>query len=68
MYRNNEVHAGDSVMQKVAANNEWCAEAYMETDYSVLNPRLYERTARQFLMFLLMNDVSLDSEGSEATE
>ncbi len=68
MYRNNEVHAGESVMQKVTANDEWCAEAYMETDYSVLNQRLYEKTVRQFLMFLLMNDVSLEGEGAEVTE
>ena len=32
MYRNREIHAGQSVMQMVAAEDEWCAEAYIETD------------------------------------
>ncbi len=33
MFRNREVHAGESVMQQVTANDEWCAEAYIETNY-----------------------------------
>jgi len=36
MYRNREVHAGESVMQAVTVADEWCAEAYMDTDYSVV--------------------------------
>jgi type I restriction enzyme M protein len=33
MFRNREVHAGESFMQHVTEDDEWCAEAYMETDY-----------------------------------
>src|SRR6185503_17509931 len=33
MFRNREVRAGESVMRAVTAEDEWCAEAYMETDY-----------------------------------
>lgn len=35
-YRNREVHAGESVMARVGPDDEWVAEAYMETDYSTL--------------------------------
>jgi hypothetical protein len=37
MFRNREVHAGESVMQRVGVEDEWCAEAYMDTDYSTLS-------------------------------
>lgn len=35
-YRNREVIDGLSVYRHVGADDEWCAEAYMETDYSNL--------------------------------
>jgi type I restriction enzyme M protein len=46
MYRNREVHAGESVMQVVTAADEWCAEAYMETDYSVLTQAEFEKVVQ----------------------
>ncbi len=39
MFRNREVHAGESVLQKVTHTDEWCAEAYMETDYSTITQK-----------------------------
>ena len=35
-YRNRATMQGQSVMSEVTANDEWCAEAYMDTDYSAL--------------------------------
>lgn len=35
-YMNKESIAGLSVMQEVKKNDEWCAEAYIETDYSTI--------------------------------
>ena len=34
---NKEEKAGFSVTKVVSADDEWCAEAYMETDYSKLS-------------------------------
>ena len=39
-FRNREVRAGESVLQLVTADDEWCAEAYMETDYSTPRRRI----------------------------
>jgi hypothetical protein len=64
-FRNREVHAGESVMQRVTADDEWSAEAYIETDYSVLSRGLYDATVRKFLMFRLMSDLESSSNSRE---
>lgn len=53
MYRNREVHAGESVMQSVTADDEWCAEAYMDTDYSSLKQADFERVVKSYALFKL---------------
>lgn len=60
-FRNREVHAGESVLQKVGAADEWCAEAYMETDYRAINRADFERTIRNYAMFRLLG-VQAESE------
>ena len=42
MFRNREVHPGESVTHRVTASDEWCAEAYMETNYASLSPDEFE--------------------------
>lgn len=53
MYRNREVHAGESVMQAVTAADEWCAEAYMETDYSALTQADFQQVVKSYALFKL---------------
>lgn len=53
MFRNREVHAGISVLQKVTADDEWCAEAYIDTDYSQLSQADFEDVVRNFVSFKL---------------
>ena len=53
MYRNREVHAGESVMRAVTATDEWCAEAYMETDYSALTQAEFEKVVQNYALFKL---------------
>jgi hypothetical protein len=62
-FRNRDENPGLSVKKKVDANDEWCAEAYMETDYSNINKDDFEKTIKQYSLFKLLG-VSLDS-GSE---
>ncbi|WP_233238844.1 class I SAM-dependent DNA methyltransferase [Bordetella sp. LUAb4] len=50
-YRNREIHAGESVMQTVTAQDEWCAEAYMETDYSTIKQSDFELVVKNYAMF-----------------
>lgn len=53
-YRSREVHAGESVMQMVTAADEWCAEAYMETDYSKISQADFEEVVKNYAIFKLM--------------
>lgn len=69
-YRNREVHAGESVMQAVTAADEWCAEAYMETDYSVLTQEEFEKVVQNYAMFKLFGQESAqrDEDTSDAED
>lgn len=40
---------GYSVLHQVGADDEWCAEAYLETDFSTLSRQDFERKLRIFL-------------------
>ena len=49
---NKESIAGLSVMQEVTAQHEWCAEAYMETDYSTLTEENFIKNLHAFSSFM----------------
>ncbi|MCL2595801.1 MAG: SAM-dependent methyltransferase [Promicromonosporaceae bacterium] len=53
MYRNREVHAGESVTRHVTADDEWLAEAYIETDYSTLTEADFAKVLRDYALFTL---------------
>ncbi|WP_208952332.1 class I SAM-dependent DNA methyltransferase [Rahnella sp. ChDrAdgB13] len=57
MYRNREVYPGESATYRVTTTDEWCAEAYIETDYSSLTKEVFEQDIKKFLLFNLMLDV-----------
>ena len=56
LYQNKKNVAGLSVTQCVHAEDEWCAEAYMETDYSMLKEENFIKTIREYSAFLVGND------------
>lgn len=53
LYRNKREVAGLSVMKKVSYDDEWLAEAYMETDYSTLTSDDFQQTINHYLSFLV---------------
>ena len=55
-YRNREVEDGDSVATEVVASDEWCAEAYLETDYSSLTLADFEDEIRKYVSFRILHD------------
>lgn len=55
-YRNLDEIAGLSVRKEVKADDEWCAEAYMETDYSTLTEEDFIRKMRDYAAFLVQNE------------
>lgn len=64
-FRNRAVHPSESVMQAVTADDEWCAEAYLETDYSTLTKAEFEREVKKYVVFKIMNDELLAEEGND---
>lgn len=56
-FRNREVITGLSLMQNVAAEDEWCAEAYMETDYSTLTKTDFENEVKKYVAFRILNEI-----------
>lgn len=62
MYRNREVNPGEAVMQQVEADDEWVAEAYMETDYSSLGPSDLEKALLEHALFILRGDLGTEDE------
>lgn len=48
--------AGKSVAKKISYNSEWCAEAYMETDYSTLCDQDFIDTMKDYAAFLVQNE------------
>ena len=61
-FRNREILKGESVLQKVSAADEWCAEAYMETDYSTLTLSDFEQEVRKYVAFKILHDEQGDAE------
>lgn len=55
-YRNNDVVPGLSARQEVGAEDEWCAEAYMETDYSTLCENDFISTIKKYVAYRFLND------------
>lgn len=57
-YFNREEIPGFSVKKEVTAEDEWCAEAYMETDYSGLDKEKFEKATKDYSIFKIKNGIS----------
>ena len=49
-FHNRDVVPGFSVSQRVRAEDEWCAEAYIQADYGALKRLEYQRVVRDFVL------------------
>jgi len=56
-YLNREVDGINSVMVALSPEKEWCAEAYIKTDYSSLSKRDFERELRKYLSYRIAEGV-----------
>ena len=50
-YRNRNNELGLSIKKCVSADDEWCAEAYMETDYSKLTEDDFVNTIKNYVVY-----------------
>lgn len=53
LYKNKRSVPGLSVMKQVKYNDEWLAEAYMETDYTTLDESDFQETINAYLAYLI---------------
>ncbi|MGD0459507.1 MAG: N-6 DNA methylase [Terriglobia bacterium] len=51
-FQNRQEEPGVSILKPVRADDEWCAEAYIETDYGKLSDQDYEHSVRDYLTFI----------------
>ncbi len=56
MFRRKEV-PGKSVWKKVSKDDEWCAEAYLETDYSDISVNDFTKELKKYSMFKNFNNL-----------
>ena len=61
LYRNKKQIPGLSVMRKVTWEDEWLAEAYMETDYSTLTDEDFQKTINDYLSYLVKEGTVYES-------
>jgi 16S rRNA G966 N2-methylase RsmD len=57
LFRNREEKIGVSVKHCVTYKDEWCAEAYMETDYSNVTQSDFEKKLKEYVAFKFLNEV-----------
>lgn len=57
LYQNKIEEPGYSVLHSVTHTDEWCAEAYMETDYSSLNESDFEKKIKEYVAFKFLNNL-----------
>ena len=59
-YVNRKSAPGLSVMKSVNAEDEWCAEAYMKTDYSNLTKDDFVETIKDYVIYRFLHEQNLD--------
>ena len=58
-YKRGKEEAGLSVKRKITVTDEWCAEAYMETDYSTLSKNMFINEVLKYVTFLFFTKKTL---------
>jgi type I restriction-modification system DNA methylase subunit len=56
MFHNRKEITGKSIRKKVNQTDEWCAEAYLETDYSDISELDFEKELKKYWIFKTLNE------------
>ena len=56
-FRNREESPGFSIMKQVGPDDEWVAEAYLETDYSNIFPEEFQEYLKDYAVFKLKSGI-----------
>jgi type I restriction-modification system DNA methylase subunit len=63
LYKERDVKAGLSAKRRVTHNDEWCAEAYLETDYSKLTTCDFERKVKEYVAYKFLKGKKHETAG-----
>lgn len=66
-YFNREEIEGFSIKKEVSAEDEWCAEAYMLTDYSKLNEEMFKKMIKDYAIFKIKNGLTDEVKSTSLT-
>lgn len=55
LYEHRETKLSKSLTHKVSGDDEWCVEAYMETDYSKLTQADFDKVVRNYVAYHIQN-------------
>lgn len=61
-YPNRDEIVGHSIKKSITPKDEWCSEAYIDTDYNILSNNHFIKNIKQYLTYLFnrTNDISLN--------
>jgi type I restriction-modification system DNA methylase subunit len=59
LYRERDIKPGLSVKKCVTHKDEWCAEAYMDTDYKALRQSDFEKKLNEYIAYKFLNGVKI---------
>lgn len=60
LYKRKSNSAGISINKKLTAEDEWCAEAHIDTDYSILTDGYFEKIVRDYIAFQIQNQNAIN--------
>lgn len=60
-YFNSDEIPGFSVRKEVFSEEEWCAEAYMETDYSTLSAFDFDKKIREYCAYKILSGIGINN-------
>jgi predicted RNA methylase len=63
LYKERDVKAGMSAKRIVTHNDEWCAEAYLETDYSKLKACDFEQKVKEYVAYKFLQGKKHETAG-----
>ncbi len=58
LYHNRDIIDGLSARKTISHDDEWLCEAYMKTDYSIVNKSKFQQTLNDYLAFKVKNGIA----------
>ena len=67
-FRNRETIKDFSILRAVTAKDEWCAEAYLQPDYSQISEQKFQRAVEEYFVYKALYTSRFEEIGEENAE